>query len=52
MMAAFAAEMEQAWLDAYSPYGWSRRRFFRVIVNRPVIVKGRRECENDFERAC
>lgn len=26
-------------MDVYAPYGWNRRRGFRVIVNRPVIVK-------------
>lgn len=26
-------------LDVCAPYGWNRRRGFRVIVNRPVIVK-------------
>lgn len=26
-------------LDVYAPYGWNRRRGFRVTVRRPVIVK-------------
>lgn len=26
-------------LDVYSPYGWNRRRAFRVTTHRPVIVK-------------